>query len=484
MEHDTSRTLFVTGTTGFLGRHFLYWQARAPLRFVTLVRARNPEKGRRRLMESLKIAYDAYRTPFDAESWARRTEVLVGDICDPACGLAGKDLDALRSRRIAQAWHFAASLNFEEKSQKKIWQQNVQGTLNVLQLVERAGIRDFVYFSTAYAVGKARGLVPETLHAMPREFGNLYEESKCEAEHEIARFCREKGIRWCILRLSIVTGPRATKGTGGSTSGLYGFLQSFFKLETPLRVINHHVTLLGNGEAKLNLVPVDDLMQDVQDLPAGELKSGTILHLTSDWYPSIRKALQHTSQLMGVRELEIAEAPRSRSLLERLIDGRTKFYSSYLKSEGEFERSLPRRYGVDNKEFAGYITEAYREARNESPRNIFDVQVIESFDCAQMKVFSAGDRSKPAAVLVNAIGMPVEFWSRFAKQLSDEFFVLTWETRGCPNIDLRCDLQSHSFTHHVRDLFAVLDRFDVEEASIVGWCSGAQIALNRARGWA
>lgn len=218
-------------------------------------------------------------------------------------------------------------------------------------------------------------------------------------EHDTSRTLFVTGTTGFLGRHFLYWQARAPlRFAGGSTSGLYGFLQSFFKLETPLRAINHRVTLLGNGEAKLNLVPVDDLMQDVQDLPAGELKSGTILHLTSEWYPSIRKAWQHTSQLMGVRELENAEAPPSRSLLERLIDGRTKFYSSYLKSEVEFERSLPRRYGVDNKEFAGYITEAYREARNESPRNIFDVQVIESFDGAQMKVFSAGDRSKPAAV--------------------------------------------------------------------------------------
>jgi nucleoside-diphosphate-sugar epimerase/pimeloyl-ACP methyl ester carboxylesterase len=480
MDHNTSRNLFVTGTTGFLGRHFLYWQAQEPLHFIALVRGRNRDKAQRRLLESIKIAYDSYHAPFDSKPWSARTSVLVGDICDPFCGLSNDEIEGLRSQSVAQAWHFAASLNFEEKSQKKIWRQNVQGTANVLRLIDRAGIKEFVYCSTAYTVGKASGLVPERIHELPREFGNLYEESKCMAEHEVIRFCRDRGIKWSILRPSIVIGPRATKGTGGSTSGLYGFLQSFFKLETPLRAINHRITLLGNGDAKLNLVPVDDLMQDIRELARTGLANESILHLTSNWYPSIRKALRHASQLMGIRELEIAEAPGSRSLLERLVDGRTKFYSSYLKSEAEFERSLPRKYGVDNKEFAGYITEAYRDAKNESPKNIFDPQIMESFDGTQVKVFSAGDRSKPVAVLVNAIGMPVEFWSRFAKQLSDDFFVLTWETRACPNVDLSCDVKNHSFTHHVHDMFAVLDRFEVDEASIVGWCSGAQIALKGA----
>ena len=481
MNRDDAPTLFVTGTTGFLGRHVLYSQRDEAFRFVVLVRAADEEEGRRRFIDSIRIAYDSYRTPFDEDEWLARTTIVTGDICEPACGLDEDVVGRLRTRAIHQFWHFAASLNFEEKSQKKIWSQNVEGTFNVLDLARRAGIPEFVYCSTAYSVGRSAGMVDEELHALPRTFNNLYEESKCLAEHEVSRFCGEHAIKWAILRPSIVIGPRATRSTGGSTTGLYGFLRSLFKLEKTLKAIPGPITIIGNANSKVNLVPVDDLMQDVRDLPTASFDSGTILHLTSDWYPDIDKALVHTSRLMGIEGLRIATATDGeRSPVEKVLDRRTQFHSSYLDSEVEFRRSLPRRFGVDSRDFAGFITEAYRDADEEAPQNVFAVSVMEAFDGVPVKVFTAGDPSKPAVVLSNALGMPVEFWAGFAKRLAGDHFVLTWESRGCPNTDLACDLEKHSFFDHVRDLMAVLDRFQVRRADLIGWCSGAQIALRAA----
>jgi len=481
MDSGTAPVLFVTGVTGFLGRHFLYWQQREAFRFVVLVRGRNEPEARRRFLDSMRTACESYRTPFDEAAWSERTTVLTGDICEPACGLPDADVAWLRGQGVRQFWHFAASLNFEEKSQKKIWAQNVEGAAHVLDLARRAEIPEFIHCSTAYSVGKAAGMVEEVLHPLPRSFNNLYEESKCLAEHEVGRFCTAHGIRWAILRPSIVIGPRATKNSGGSTTGLYGFLKNLFKLEQTLKAIDHPITIIGDAGTNVNLIPVDDLMLDVHDLAKAPIASGTILHLTSNWYPDITKALRHTSTLMGIAPLQIAaDTGGIRSPVEKVIDRRTQFHSSYLNNRLEFRRSLPRRYGVDNRDFAGFITEAYRESADEAPQSVFAVSVLDSFDGTPLKVFAAGSPARRAVVLSNAIGMPVEFWSGFAKVLAEDHFVLTWETRGCPNVDLPCDLAGHAFFDHVRDLMAILDRFGVERADVVGWCSGAQIALRTA----
>lgn len=481
MLKDTMPALFVTGATGFLGRHFMYWQRNEPVRFVVLVRAQTPEKGLRRFLEGVKAAFDCYGETFDLAAWMQRTTIVTGDICDPCCGLTDEAVASLADAGIRQFWHFAASLNFEEKSQGKIWSQNVEGTANVLDLVQRIGVSEFIHCSTAYSVGKSAGMIEEVIHPLPRTFNNLYEESKCLAEHEVRRFCDAHGVKWAILRPSIVIGPRATKGTGGSTTGLYGFLGNLFKNETTLRSIRPSPTILGNKDTRLNLVPVDDLMQDIQGMTRTGIESGSILHLTSRWYPDIEQSLLHISQLMGIEPLRIAKdtgAPRSP--VEQVLDRRTQFHSAYLDSEMEFRRSLPRRYGVDTGEFAAFITQAYREAGEEVPEDAFSMAVMESFDGTPIRVFSAGDPSRPAVLLVNAIGMPAEFWSGFSRQLAKNWFVLTWETRGCPNVDLPCDLERHAFFDHVRDLLSVLDHFGVEAATLIGWCSGAQVALRTA----
>lgn len=484
MQSSYAKTLFVTGATGFLGSHFLYSQSHNDVRFIVLVRAGDEEKAWERIVAALHTAFASYRADFDAGHWRTRCAVVCGDICAPMCGIADDKLEWLRSRHIDQFWHFAATLNFEEKSRDVIRQQNVEGTRHVLQLAQSAGIPAFVYCSTAYSAGRASpGVrVPEAIHSLPREFNNYYEESKFLAEHEVRDGCVRLGLAWAILRPSIVIGPRSTKSSGGTRSGMYGFLGSLFRMRKALGMVDHPLVVNGNPHTRLNLVPVDDLLGDVAHYSTEGFQNGTIVHLTSDGYPDIGQALRHTSGLLGIKPMEIRPTDgESRSPLEKVLDRRTEFHASYIQSELEFERSLPRSYGVNNLEFAGFITEAFREFAQESPEDVFEVAVIPSFDRVGLTVYRHGRGGRSTVVLVNAIGMPVEFWTRFAKQLGADFDVITWESRGCPNLDPAFDDHPHRFDHHTRDLLWIMDHFGVVRAQLVGWCSGAQIALKAAR---
>ncbi len=79
-------------------------------------------------------------------------------------------------------------------------------------------------------------------------------------------------------------------------------------------------------------------------------------------------------------------------------------------------------------------------------------------------------------MLVNAFGMDVMFLRPLIDHLSQSFRVITWGSRGLPDLSepfpAACDV-----TAHARDLGAVLDHHGVDDATLVGWCTGAQVAL-------
>jgi nucleoside-diphosphate-sugar epimerase/pimeloyl-ACP methyl ester carboxylesterase len=483
MSQTQERTLFVTGVTGFLGRHFLLSQLDSALNFVVLVRAATIDQGRERVLDALRSACDSQRQPWRADEWDARVEVILGDIGEPGCGISACCMRRLRQLKIAQFWHFAASLNFEEKHRNKIWQRNVQGTSHVLELARDLASSQFFHCSTAYTIAARAGLAREVLHPLEGPFNNLYEETKCIAEHKVVEFCRAHGMRSVLLRPSIVIGPRISKSPGGSTTGVYTFLKRLYLLRAPLQTVGRSVVVSGNPKTKLNLVPVDAIMRDIEHFtqPETQLEDGAIFHLTGDWHPDLTRVLAHISAVLGVPTIQIGRNEDSfRTPLESIIDRETAFHSVYLDSELTFERSLPSRYGVTEQEFVGYVNEAFAEFGCETPQRVFDLAHVASFDGTVLKAYSAGSSANPAVVLVNAIGMPMEFWTRFAKELSKQCFVLTWESRGCPNVDLGCDLSQHSFEDHARDLCALLDYFGIAQAQLVGWCSGAQIALKAA----
>ncbi|WP_428262693.1 alpha/beta fold hydrolase [Haliangium sp.] len=107
----------------------------------------------------------------------------------------------------------------------------------------------------------------------------------------------------------------------------------------------------------------------------------------------------------------------------------------------------------------------------------FERHLVRSFDDMPVYAYSLGDESLPALALANAYGMPVAMWAPLARQLAGRVRLLTWETRGIPNLDLPFAPERCGHDEHARDLASVLDHFAVTRAWCVGWCAGAQVVV-------
>jgi pimeloyl-ACP methyl ester carboxylesterase len=108
---------------------------------------------------------------------------------------------------------------------------------------------------------------------------------------------------------------------------------------------------------------------------------------------------------------------------------------------------------------------------------LFAKTTLSAKDRTPIAAFSCGSPDLPTVVLVNAFAMPVTFWEPFARRLLPAHRLLTWESRGVPDTSVAFDPARCGVADHVDDLCTVLDAFGVERARLVGWCSGAQIAL-------
>jgi len=119
----------------------------------------------------------------------------------------------------------------------------VQGTRNVLEAAQRAGVDRVVFISTAEVYGHdVAGIVDETFPC--RYTGWEYADSKIDAERLCWEFCA-KGLPVTVLRPSIVYGPFCQTWIAGFArrlrSGQWGIFQQY-------------------GDGICNLVYVDDLV--------------------------------------------------------------------------------------------------------------------------------------------------------------------------------------------------------------------------------
>ncbi|MFZ2753464.1 MAG: alpha/beta fold hydrolase [Lysobacteraceae bacterium] len=482
--------IFLTGSTGFLGGHFLLQRIAWPGRVFALVRGESEKQARARLYAHLAECAASYGMALPVEHLDARLTVLVGDITLPLCGVGEATTRTLRNADIREFWHCAASLKFEDRHRKEIFSQNIDGAGHMLDLfravcagdaAKNSPSREFVHISTAYSAGKAQGEIEERLHDPEREYNNAYEESKNRAENLVAAFCEAHGLSYRVLRPTIVMGPRASHHSGTTRFGVYGLAKEVHRLRETLNKLKHPLELVGHPRATANLTPVDECVHDMLALSAQGFGEQRFFHLSNPEGVSLPKLIGMIDSKTGANRLAfVSERTLEIGPLQKLFDKRTRFYAGYYNADKHFARKAPPQNQVDWSDVDLYLSAFMQELKQEEASGSgvgFRLQTIASRDGLALKTFSVGNPALPALVLANAYGMPAEFMWPLAQRLKDDFHVVTWECRWAPTAAHPFDGRDCSSLVHAQDVIDIANALGVESFSMAGWSSGAQVTL-------
>jgi nucleoside-diphosphate-sugar epimerase len=352
----------VTGATGFVGSHFLLRWLVGGDTAVTLTRAGSPAAATERARQALVVAAGSLATPPVVPA----PSAVMGDLGAPQCGISADAQARLRELGVRELWHFAASLQYEERHRRAIFETNVGGTRRALELAEALGCEWFVHVSTAYTAGRRQGPIPEELPRPAEGFNNCYEASKAEAEHTAAEWCEARGMKLAILRPSIVVGPYCSKSTGGSSTGIYGFARELGRARGPLRALGRPLRIPGEPGTPLNLVPIDWFIDDVEELVRGGVRSSLIAHHTLEESPTIHEIGEVVAELLALPGFLIEPAPTAPTALEQLLARRTAFYAPYLSGAKRFQRARPFARHLTREDVRDYFAACFAESERVS----------------------------------------------------------------------------------------------------------------------
>ena len=433
-----SKSILLSGASTFLGSHFLFWQTKRAQRNLILVDDPASEISSKKLCDTLLSCAASYRSSAAPEELTKRFELVSASL-------------SKQSEPINEFWHFPDEEKSEEISE-------------VLELARKHSVGRFIYVSSAYAVGRQSGLIPEQLHSLPRDFHNQFEEQQCRAEHAVTHYCHEHGINYSIVRPSIIIGPSQT----ALGDGPRGWLYSFTKAWSDLGKEQKSISLNAQPKTTVNFIPVDHVMADLDQLIETNFAGGPIYHLTSFYNPTIETLITTCQKVLGTSiTVQYTNSEATRNELP-LLNG---------FEEKQFERSLPRKDGVTEQELYGYVTESARELRNQTPDKIFKRKRLISDDGVPFTAFEGHNTEGEPVVLINALGMSAVFWVNLAQQLQPHFRVLTWESRWVPDCTNEFDSARCDINYNVKDLVTLLDSHSIPATHIVSWCNGAQVAL-------
>jgi thioester reductase-like protein len=240
-------TIFLTGFPGFIASRLVERLAKSDTQFFLLVQPQLID----RAMEEIEDIAEATTTPLE------NFVIVEGDITLPDLGISAEDLGTIRAE-TTDVFHLAAIYDLAIDKGPAVT-VNLDGTKNVNAFVRAIkGLRRYNYVSTCYVAGKREGKILETELEHTAGFRNNYEETKYLAEIEVEHLKPE--VPLTIFRPSVVVGDSET-GETAKYDGIYYLINYLRKAPTILRVMN-----VGNDEVRLNLVPVDFVVESIAAL--------------------------------------------------------------------------------------------------------------------------------------------------------------------------------------------------------------------------
>jgi fatty acyl-CoA reductase len=323
-----SRTILLTGASGFLGKVILeeLVRRRAELhvdRIVAVIRPKGKKSGAERFeTDVVKAPCFSHFPP----GWQRIVTVLEGDLVTP--GFGRDDASQAVLSKVTHIMHSAASVSFDLPVQQATL-ANITATLQLVELAKSIpSLERFTYVSTAYVTPNNGNIGPitEKLASLPMDasallerietdpdgvertmlaagYPNTYTFTKSVCEHLLLERCGT--IPVSIVRPSIITAARQNPFPGwiDSTAG-FGAFVALIGLGA-MRVVE------GDPNAQLDIVAVDDVAHRVVEESFAGSPHATIRHATAgleraahvgDSFKSIRKYF---------REHPVAGRPKS-----------------------------------------------------------------------------------------------------------------------------------------------------------------------------
>ena len=248
---------FVTGATGFVGRHLVGNLLKRTGTVHVLVRKESQKK------------FDAIAKQ---AGWDfKRVIVVNGDMTKARCGLTPAQVRAL-SGKVKHFFHLAAIYDLAASAETQ-QAANIDGTRHALDLAAAIKTGVFHHTSSIAAAGLYPGIFREDMFDEAEGLDDPYLRTKHDSEGLVRN---EKRLKWRIYRPGMVVGHSQT-GQIDKIDGPYYFFTLIKKLR---EMLPPWMPVLGIEGGRINIVPVDFVVDAMDHIAHKPKLDGHTFHLT------------------------------------------------------------------------------------------------------------------------------------------------------------------------------------------------------------
>ncbi len=253
-------TYFVTGATGFIGRHLVerLLEREGEGDIHVLVREGSKDKLQR----------------LNEEKWggSDRIKPVIGDLGERRLGVSDEQVEELKGN-IEHFFHLAAIYDMTADEERNV-KLNVGGTRHAIELANQLEPGHFHHVSSIAAAGSYKGHFREDMFDEGQKLPSPYHRTKFESE----KLVREKAQGpWRVYRPAVVVGNSQT-GEIDKIDGPYYFFKAIQKAR---HYLPEWFPLIGPELGYTNIVPVDWVAAALDHIAHQPDLNGQAFHLTA-----------------------------------------------------------------------------------------------------------------------------------------------------------------------------------------------------------
>jgi UDP-glucose 4-epimerase len=222
-----------------------------------------------------------------------------------------RESEPVLARGFDAVLHFAAKSLVGESTQRPelYWDNNVGGTLALLEAMRRTGVGRLVFSSTASVYGEPERVPIDAAH--PVRPTNPYGASKLAVDHMLASFANAHGLAATSLRYFNVAGARGAQGERHAieTHLIPNAIAAATAGGTPLSIFGRDYPT-PDGTAVRDYIHVLDLADaHLRALDAATAGEHRVYNLGTGTGSSVLEVVHAVGEITG-REVPVHDAPR------------------------------------------------------------------------------------------------------------------------------------------------------------------------------
>jgi len=234
--NSSSTNILITGGAGYIGSHIVEQLVKTRANIV--------------IFDNLATGYKKLIN--------KKAKFIKGDIKNK------KELSkVINDYKIDSIIHLAAYLNISESEiyKKKYYDNNIEGTLNLINICKDAKVKNIIFSSSCSVYGNVRGAVDEKKKPNPKSY---YAYTKYMGEEIIKKFSKKFRYNYAILRYFNVAGA-SLSGKIGEIETSHGHLIKNIAIQSlkknPILSINGDNYKTKDGTCIRDYIHVSDLAE-------------------------------------------------------------------------------------------------------------------------------------------------------------------------------------------------------------------------------